>query len=43
MADLQEALDVIHHKVEIYLAHPAVGTADTLGLDGRRCEPVPDR
>jgi DNA-binding transcriptional MerR regulator len=43
VADLQEALAVIHHKVDIYLAHLAAGTADTLWLDGPQCEPVPDR
>jgi len=35
VTDLQEALAVIHHEVEIYLAHLAAGTADTLWLDGR--------
>lgn len=37
VADLQEALDVIHHKVEIYLEHLAAGTADQLWLDGPEC------
>ena len=43
VADLQEALAVIHHKVGVYLEHLAAGTADTLWLDGPQCEPVPDR
>ena len=43
VADLQDALDVIHHKVDVYLAHLAAGTADTLWLDGPQCEPVPER
>lgn len=41
VADLQEALAVIHHKVQIYLEHLEAGTADTLWLDGPQCAPVP--
>ncbi|RFA11778.1 MerR family transcriptional regulator [Subtercola boreus] len=37
MADLQEALDVIHHKVEIYTRHLGEGTADTLWTHGPEC------
>ncbi|MDN6555159.1 MAG: MerR family transcriptional regulator [Acidipropionibacterium jensenii] len=35
--DLQEALSVIHGKVETYLAHLATGTADRLWTDGPDC------
>ncbi|BBA95538.1 putative MerR family transcriptional regulator [Actinacidiphila reveromycinica] len=42
VADLQAALGVIHHKVELYARHLAAGTADTLWRDGPECEPVPD-
>lgn len=37
VADLQEALDIIHWKVEIYLEHLAADTADRLWLDGPGC------
>ncbi|WP_432841255.1 MerR family transcriptional regulator [Dactylosporangium sp. CA-092794] len=39
VADLQEALAVIHAKVEIYAGHLAAGTADRLWLDGPTCDP----
>jgi len=42
VADLQEALAVIHHKVEIYLEHLAAGTADKLWTNGPECEPPPE-
>lgn len=38
VADLQAALDVIHHKIETYLDHLAAGTADRLWRDGPACE-----
>ncbi len=37
VADLQEALTVIQHKVEIYSRHLAAGTADTLWTFGPEC------
>lgn len=37
VADLQEALSVIHHKVEIYLDHLGAGTADRLWTRGPEC------
>ncbi|WAP53593.1 MerR family transcriptional regulator [Streptomyces sp. S465] len=37
VADLQEALGVIHHKVEIYAQHLNTGTADGLWRDGPGC------
>lgn len=37
VADLQEALGVIHQKVEIYLQHLADGTADQLWRNGPEC------
>lgn len=37
VADLREALDVIHHKVEIYNRHLAAGTADRLWTNGPEC------
>lgn len=37
VADLQEALAVIQHKVEIYNRHLAAGTADTLWTSGPTC------
>jgi DNA-binding transcriptional MerR regulator len=42
VADLQEALGIIHTKVEIYGQHLAAGTADQLWRNGPECEPVPD-
>ncbi|SDD08996.1 MerR family transcriptional regulator [Auraticoccus monumenti] len=39
VADLQEALDVIHAKVEVYARHLDAGTADQLWRDGPSCEP----
>lgn len=38
VADLQEALGIIHVKVEIYARHLAVGTADQLWLNGPECD-----
>jgi len=38
VADLQDALGVIHAKVELYTKHLAAGTADRLWLDGPACE-----
>ncbi len=37
VADLQDALAVIHDKVEVYLGHLAAGTADRLWTDGPEC------
>jgi hypothetical protein len=37
VADLQDALSVIHRKVELYLGHLAAGTADRLWSDGPEC------
>jgi DNA-binding transcriptional MerR regulator len=42
VADLQEALDIIHRKVELYSRHLAAGTADQLWRNGPECEPVSD-
>jgi DNA-binding transcriptional MerR regulator len=42
VADLQEALDIIHRKVEIYAQHLAVGTADRLWRNGPECDRSPD-
>lgn len=42
VADLQEALGVIHGKVEIYLRHLRAGTADRLWTNGPECAPTPD-
>jgi DNA-binding transcriptional MerR regulator len=38
VADLQDALDTIHFKVELYARHLAAGTADRLWRDGPECE-----
>jgi DNA-binding transcriptional MerR regulator len=38
VADLQEALGIIHAKVEVYARHLAVGTADQLWRDGPECD-----
>ena len=38
VADLQEALGVIHAKVEIYAQHLTAGTADQLWRDGPECD-----
>lgn len=38
VADLHEALDVIHTKVEIYAQHLDAGTADGLWRDGPECD-----
>jgi hypothetical protein len=38
VADLQEALGIIHMKVEIYARHLAAGTADQLWLNGPECD-----
>lgn len=37
VSDLQEALDIIHYKVEIYATHLAAGTADVLWTSGPEC------
>lgn len=37
VADLREALNVIHHKVEIYNRHLAAGTAGRLWTNGPEC------
>ena len=37
VADLQEALRVIHTKVEVYARHLAAGTADRVWSDGPAC------
>jgi DNA-binding transcriptional MerR regulator len=37
VADLQQALDTIHHKVEIYSQHLAAGTANQLWRNGPEC------
>ncbi|MET1074834.1 MAG: MerR family transcriptional regulator [Umezawaea sp.] len=42
VADLQEALAIIHHKVELYARRLDEGTADRLWTNGPECEPVPD-
>jgi len=42
VADLQEALDIIHTKVEIYARHLAAGPADQLWRDGPECDPASD-
>jgi DNA-binding transcriptional MerR regulator len=39
VADLQEALDVIHAKVETYARHLTAGTADELWRNGPECPP----
>lgn len=39
VTDLQEALDVIHHKVELYARRLDAGTADALWRNGPECEP----
>lgn len=36
--DLQQALDVIHAKVETYARHLTAGTADRLWRDGPSCD-----
>ena len=41
VADLQEALATIQHKVEIYTEHLEAGTADELWRHGPECEVVP--
>ena len=41
VADLQQALDTIHAKVEVYARHLAAGTADGLWREGPACEPAP--
>jgi hypothetical protein len=38
VADLQEALGIIHAKVEIYARHLTAGTADQLWRDGPECD-----
>jgi DNA-binding transcriptional MerR regulator len=38
VADLQEALGIIHTKVEIYAKHLAAGTADQLWRNGPECD-----
>lgn len=38
VGDLQEALDIIHTKVEIYARRLAAGTADALWRNGPECE-----
>jgi DNA-binding transcriptional MerR regulator len=38
VTDLQEALAIIHGKVEIYTRHLAAGTADQLWRDGPECD-----
>ncbi|MFI0357498.1 MerR family transcriptional regulator [Actinomadura sp. 9N407] len=40
MADLQEALDVIHWKVGLYADHLAAGSAGELWRDGPDCTPA---
>jgi DNA-binding transcriptional MerR regulator len=42
VADLQEALGIIHTKVEIYAQHLTAGTADQLWRDGPECGPAAD-
>jgi len=42
VADLQEALDIIHMKVGIYARHLPAGTADLLWRDGPECDPASD-
>jgi DNA-binding transcriptional MerR regulator len=42
VADLQEALDIIHIKVERYAQRLAAGTADRLWCDGPERDRVPD-
>lgn len=42
VADLQEALEIIHAKVELYARRLTAGTADRLWLDGPECDAVPD-
>jgi len=37
VADLQEALDIIHWKVELYAERLSAGTADQLWRDGPEC------
>jgi DNA-binding transcriptional MerR regulator len=41
--DLQEALGIIHAKVEIYARHLSAGTADQLWGDGPECDLFPRR
>ena len=38
VADLQEALGVIHRKVELYAKRLSAGTADQLWRDGPECD-----
>ncbi len=38
LADLQDALDIIHRKVEIYARHLTDGTADRLWRNGPECD-----
>ncbi len=38
VADLQEALGVIHHKVELYTRRLEAGTADQLWRNGPECD-----
>ncbi len=40
VADLQEALGIIHRKVEIYARHFSAGTADQLWRNGPECDPA---
>ncbi|PRY40649.1 MerR family transcriptional regulator [Umezawaea tangerina] len=40
--DLQEALTVIHRKVELYARRLDEGTADQLWTNGPECDPLPD-
>ena len=39
VADLQEALAIIHRKVELYVRRLGEGSADQLWRDGTECEP----
>lgn len=43
VADLQEALGVIHEKVELYARRLAAGTADQLWRNGPECAPPQSR
>jgi DNA-binding transcriptional MerR regulator len=39
VADLQDALDIIHHKVELYTERLRAGTAGPLWRHGPECQP----
>ena len=39
VTDLQDALDIIHHKVELYAGRLRAGTASELWRHGPECEP----